>query len=354
MAVHEELTLAPADYFSLLADSFGEAGRSAGFVDRDVGVAGLTIRLRFAGRALLGVLFPALAHLATDAESAGVTIGLWDAQSTGVPLPGFPWQKTDWGPRGTIRGFCDERIRLHFDPGGGTLAMYDPDRSRTAIFAAASAEAIPWYERAAPLRPALHWLLSDRRRHLVHAAVVGRAGRGVMIGGAGGVGKSTAAVACLGAGFDYLGDDYVLVSIEEEMPVAYSLYATAKLDPASVTGMPWLKGEFIKHDSLKDDDRKMVVPVYEIRGDQVRARAGLCAIVLPRVTGARKSRMRPVSAAEALRALAPSTIIQMPHEARAALDTLADLVRRVPSFRLELGTDLDSVPAVLDRLLETT
>ena len=178
MAVHEERALAPADYFARLADSFGEAGRSAGFVDREVAVAGRILRLRFAGPALLAVMLPALAHLVTEAETVQATIGLWDAHSTGVPLPGYPWQVADWGPRGTIRGFDDEQIRLHFDPGGGTLTMYDPDRSGTAIFAVASAEAIPWYERAAPLRPALHWLLSGRGRNLVHAGVVGRAGKG--------------------------------------------------------------------------------------------------------------------------------------------------------------------------------
>ena len=237
MAVHEERALAPADYFARLADSFGEAGRSAGFVDREVTVAGRTLRLRFAGPALLAIMLPALAHLVTEAETAEVTIGLWDAQSTGVSLPSYPWTSADWRPRGSIRGFDDERIRLHFDPGGGTLTMYDPDRSGTAIFAVASAEAIPWYERAAPLRPALHWLLSGGSRNLVHAGVVGRGDRGVLIGGASGSGKSTVAVACLEAGFDFLGDDYVLVSLEEE-PVAFSLYATAKLDPTSLAMMP--------------------------------------------------------------------------------------------------------------------
>jgi hypothetical protein len=352
LAVHEERSLAPAEYFARLAGSFDEAGRSTGFVDRELAVAGRTIRLRFAGEALLPVVLPALAHLVTKAKTAEVTIGLWDAQSTGVPLPSYPWQRTDWGPRGTIRGFHDERIRLHFDPGGGTLTMYDPDRSGTALFAVASAEAIPWYERAAPLRPVLHWLLSGRSRNLVHAGVVGRADRGVLIGGAGGAGKSTVAVACLEAGFDYLGDDYVLVSLEAE-PVAFSLYATAKLDPASLAMMPWLEGTVTAHDGLNDGRRKMVVPVYELRGDRLRSRAGVCAIVLPQVIGGRKSRLHPVSAAETLRALAPSTIIQMPHEARSALDTLGDLVRRVPSFRLELGTDLDSVPPLLETLLGT-
>jgi hypothetical protein len=352
LAVHEERALAPADYFARLAGSFAEAGRSAGFIDRELAVGGRTLRLRFAGQALMPVLLPALAHLVTEAEAAEATIGLWDAQSTGVPLPSYPWQTTDWGPRGTIRGFHDERIRLHFDPGAGSLIMYDPDRSGTAIFAVASAEAIPWYERAAPLQPALHWLLSGRSLNLVHAGVVGRADRGVLIGGASGSGKSTVAVACLEAGFDYLGDDYVLISLEEE-PVAFSLYATAKLDPASLAMMPWLERAVTAHDGLNDGKEKMLVPVYELRGTQIRTRAGVSAIVLPQVTGGPKSRLHPVSAADTLRALAPSTIIQMPHEARAALDTLADLARRVPSFRLELGTDLDSVPALLDTLLET-
>jgi hypothetical protein len=196
----------------------------------------------------------------------------------------------------------------------------------------------------------LHWLLGAASRHLVHAGVVGRDGRGLLIGGASGAGKSTVAVRCLEAGFDYLGDDYVLVSLERD-PVAFSLYATAKLDPASLAMMPWLEKGVTSHDGVNDGKWKAVLPVYELRGDRLRPHATVSAIVLPSVTGERKSRLQPVSAAEALRALAPSTIIQMPHEARAALDTFARLVRQTPGYRLELGADLDAVPSLLDELL---
>ena len=348
MAVHEDSALVP-EYFRRLEEAFAEAALSAGVVERRLGVAGRILRLRFAGPALAEVLLPALAHLRTDTASVDGTIRLWDTESTGVPVPSFPWDPTDWGPRGTIRGFGGERIRLHFDPAAGTLTMFDPARS-TAVFAVASAGAVPWYERAAPLRPALHWLLGAASRHLVHAGVVARDAHGLLIGGAGGAGKSTVAVRCLEAGFDYLGDDYVLVSLDGA-PVAFSLYATAKLDPASLALMPWLESAITAHDGLNDGRRKAVLPVYDLRRDRLRPSATLSAIVLPSVTGEPKSRLRGVSATEALRTLAPSTIIQMPHEAGAALDTFARLVQATPSYRLELGTDVDAVPSLLDGLL---
>ena len=73
----------------------------------------------------------------------------------------------------------------------------------------ASSERLSLYERGKPFRVLLSVWLHDRGVQVVHAALVARGDRGVLLPGRGGAGKTTSALTCLLAGFRYLGDDYV-------------------------------------------------------------------------------------------------------------------------------------------------
>jgi hypothetical protein len=78
----------------------------------------------------------------------------------------------------------------------------------------------------------------------------------------------------------------------------------------------------------------------------------LSAIVLPRRAPA-GGEPEPATAAEALRDLAPSTILFLPHAgATGTFAALGRLVRRLPAYRLPLGPDLAEVAGRLGRVLE--
>ena len=100
--------------------------------------------------------------------------------------------------------------------------------------------AVPWWERAAPLRAeALFWALAGQGRHLVHAGAVGDERGGVLVAGASGSGKTTVTLAALLHGLSYVADDYVLLHDRGEL-TACSIYGTAKLDGGHVTRFPTL------------------------------------------------------------------------------------------------------------------
>jgi hypothetical protein len=61
--------------------------------------------------------------------------------------------------------------------------------------------------------------------------------------------------------------------------------------------------------------------------------------------------VRPISAAEGLRAVAPSTVVQSGFGGAGSLAMLADLVRRVPSYALDLSPDPAANAAAVDRLV---
>ena len=179
-------------------------------------LAGVRVRLRFAGGALEPLLFPALAHLqaaeATASDPPALTVSLFDtACRLGEPTPAPAWGPEDYGVKGEIVGFNDERIRTVFQPGVlFILHLYDAHRRsgillgrRTARRALVGVELSPAHD--APLVGGTH---------TAAARPCGRGrpgGRGVLVAGNSGAGKSTTTLACLEAGLDYVGDDYVLV-----------------------------------------------------------------------------------------------------------------------------------------------
>ena len=73
----------------------------------------------------------------------------------------------------------------------------------------------------------------------------------------------------------------------------------------------------------------------------------LRALLLPRVTGRPATTLNPASKSAALLALAPSTIIQLHTAGRDALERMTALVRQVPCYNLELGTDIAGIAPVL-------
>jgi hypothetical protein len=69
------------------------------------------------------------------------------------------------------------------------------------------------------------------------------------------------------------------------------------------------------------------------------------AVVLPRVAQIPVSLLRQATTAEALLRLAPSSVLQLPFIKPAdALQRMAEMLRHVPSYWLDLGTDFDSIP----------
>jgi hypothetical protein len=56
--------------------------------------------------------------------------------------------------------------------------------------------------------------------------------------------------------------------------------------------------------------------------------------------------------AATLAALAPSTIFQLPRAGGEAFKFLATFARGLPCFSLEAGTDLSTIPPVIERLLD--
>jgi hypothetical protein len=327
-------------YTAELREAFARAcRRRGGSVDHHLDLAGRHLCLRFAGPALVPAILPALAHHPSALEGdPDLEVELWDSASTGVPMPPFPWAPSDVVARGEVRDFSGSRVRMLLDP-SYSLTVWD-ETTCCGVFGTPAVGRVQWYERAAPLRALLHWSLAGPARHLVHSGAIGDERGGVLVAGPGGSGKTTTTLACVEAGMGYAGDDYVLIDLEPR-PTAIALYGTAKIDDEGLARLP----EIAKVPSTVDaqDGRKTVLDLGSHRPEVMQRKIPISAVLLPRIASGR-TRLCRATAAEALRALAPSTILQHSHKSAGGFAVMAALVRRVPSFTLHLG----------DRPLETT
>ncbi len=310
-------------------------------------VAGHTVRLRFAGPCLERLLMPALEHLATgSAGPVALTVALFDAQSTGVAPPPPPWAVADQGPRGVIEGYNSPQFRTVYQPGSDVLLLYD-SLERSGVYWTPDHRRVPYWETSFPLRSVFQWWLEDQPLQLAHAAAVGLPEGGVLIAGPSGSGKSTTALACLESGLLYAGDDYVLLGTSPLW--AYCLYNTAKVASDVEAWFPHLGAAASNPE--RSTAEKALLFLARWAPQKLIAGFPICALLVPRVTGLRETRLVRCGAGEAFRALAPTTLFQLPGAGRAAFDKLGSLVREVPAYRLELGTDLPGIPrAILDLL----
>ncbi len=337
----------PVEFSEAVARAFGEAAAAHGTVERCYALGGSTVCLRFAGAALLPRLTPALEHRRVPAAKAQLTLHLWDGASTGVGLPPPPVRLGEPLPRGEVRGLENEQLQLAVGLDAASVSLLHTGTGHGYYWIRAAAD-VSVHERGAPLRSLLHWWMRPRGRHMVHAAAIGTAEGGVLLAGRGGSGKSTTALACLSAGLSFAGDDYCLLSIEDA-PHIYSVYSSAKVAAAQLRHFPLLEALVANGEELGEE--KALVFLQPTRAAQLVAGFPLRALLLPRITGQPDARLTRASAFEALRALAPSSIMQLPGAGAAEFQSLSQLVQRVPCYWLELGTAVAEVPAVIQTLL---
>ena len=337
-----------ADYLDRVAAANDRAAAAAGgYIDRFYRVAGLTLRLRFAGPALLTHLTPALEHLASEPrDDASLTLQLFDTASTGVTPPAPPWDEGVFEDFVRVEASLDGALAGAFHESTFVVLQAQLDR---ALYWVDAPEDVHWWETGSPFQGILHLWLGTHGVQVAHAAAVGDAEGCLMIVGHGGAGKSSTSLACLDAGLGLIGEDYCLLT-GPEPPTVHSLYSSAKAGDDTLGRLPFLRPMVRNPDRTPPD--KALCLLAEHLPERLLAAAPLRAVAIPHVTGRAETVVEPASPAAALRALAPSTLLQLRGTDGAAFTRLARAVRSVPCHHLHLGSDPAGVAAACRSLLD--
>jgi len=319
--------------------------------------AGRFAQIRIVGTRLVKQMTPAIQHLLSvkaNTSLTGLKIDFWEENETGIACPlesvevngpeRTPWRQGEWG---FTVGSCEDRFigrrRLGMD-------MWLDREDQHIIGCARDPERFSLLERGNPVRFPLFLWHGDQGAEVIHAGLVSRRGHGILLAGRGGVGKTTVALASLARGFDYLGDDYVaLQPMDDGSFAGHSLYSSAWLTDSHLSRFPSLIPNAAR--GTRPDQNRNLIFLYSGFADRLPCSVPIRVVVLPRVSDGSFTRFRAASKREALLALAPTSILNLPSTGSRTLARMARLVDQLPCFWLELGADLPMVPDSLDSLL---
>jgi hypothetical protein len=327
--------------------SYDAAADAVGAQTRDLQIADRALRLRIAGGDLQRRLGPSFAHLGSAGDAVpALTVSVWESNESGAPPPVPLPVPSDEDPEDARVQFDDGSLRVTCWPRQRVMAGFDR-ATREAWWWIADARDLAWWEAAAPLRILLHWWAVAEGCRLIHAGAVGLDRSGALIVGRSGSGKSTLSLACLQSQrLRFVGDDYVWLE-DGAPPRAHTLYATAKVVPGGEWRVPHVRARRAE----SGDDAKMVVDVHEQYPDRIAVAVPVDVVLMPRITGG-PPRVSAAHPADVFRALAASTVLQLPDAAAAGtLATIRRLLETTETCHLDLGDDLDAAVRLVEELL---
>jgi hypothetical protein len=313
-------------------------------------LAGVAARMRVVGAPLAADLTRAFAP-ALSARPAGpveLEIDVWDEAETGVHWPEEDedgWEG-GWELDGDLVWLSTDRrvLRGH----GPTWHYRFARRASRIVGSVSSAATQSVVELGRPLNLPLSLWHLDRGYQVIHGALVSRNGRGALIAGRMGAGKSTVALACLEAGYEFLGDDHVAVAVDGENDLGHGIYGVARLAAADLARFPALEAASLEGAGAT----KLLIRLAELPDVRFAPAAEIRALVLPRVGRGEGAQASEASGAETLLAMVPTSVFRQPlrHGTR-GVEPLARLAERVPAYWLESGSDNGSIAEAVDQML---
>ena len=98
-------------------------------------------------------------------------------------------------------------------------------------------------------------------------------------------------------------------------------------------------------------DEKALFFLHELFPLQLGTQLPIRALVMPRLELDALTTLGPASPSEAVRAIAASTIVQLPYAGDEVIRAIAATARRVPAFHLQIGSDAAvRLPLILSEL----
>ena len=293
---------------------------------------GISICMHFLNEKARNVFSRPFSHLETEEkENSGFDIYVIHGGPAEEPIEGWRRFEREASEERKLLTYGKDGTYVLYNYESKVLAGYDSKRKK-ACYYIPSLDMLPLYEMAAPMKIVFHHFAQDHGMILVHGAAIAMDGIGVLIAGRGGSGKTTTAICAALGGFDYLGDDYVI--LDPENKAIHSLYSSSKIRWDSEKLLPELGSLAVNG---RNEDKGYFF-MNEIN-DRVRKSVRLRAVVIPKLGGEDPSYAR-ISGITALRVLSSSTIFQMPGSGQRILGEISRVLRDIPVYEMILGRDV--------------
>jgi hypothetical protein len=221
------------------------------------------------------------------------------------------------------------------------------------VFDHASRRGVTWFPDAAvpawaigqPCSPLIPAIIEQTDWCMAHAAAVGRDGRFLLLVGSGMAGKSTATLACVRAGWDYAGDDFVLLNPGRGLVAP--LYSSVRLRQSGAAEFqPLADAAFMVSDDEGAARFELRLPVPP-KGGQ------LAAILSLRRRGVPGVRVEPARPMDYMGPLLRDSTARAPGSAPGMTRKLLTVGHMAPAFVVDTGTEPAAIPAGLNSFLGT-
>jgi hypothetical protein len=240
-----------------------------------------------------------------------------------------------------------DRLFIHHDE--HLQAVCDPETGKTE----------GWFDNRSPNL----WLMSHpfftlpliecaKRRGLynLHAAGLTRNGRGLLIAGTSGTGKSTLTLALMRAGFGFMGDDMVFIVKRPDGLRILGFHDEIDLTDDTARMFPEL--HFLLDRPTRPGWPKRQLLAEDVYDVNIAREANPEVIIFPRVAHTQRTAITPISTGQAFMELMPSILLMEKRSSQEHLNALSELARQCRSYRLDTGHDIDAIPDLLRSLLE--
>ncbi len=316
----------------------------------DLTIANHNVRLISPYEPLINILRPAIEHLSSDFSNEAIDfkIFLIDlSRAEGLPLPSIPWEPL---LRRGHRGILVDGMYLQFvhieETDVKILSAYD-SRNDRAYYIVSSTERLPWYISGAPMHEILYWWVRSKNMHILHCGVVGNDSNGVAFLGAKGAGKSIMVLTCLENGFQYVSEDYCVVT-NDEKPIAYNLYNSAKFTNFTFEKFPHLAA-FKKNE--KTVNGKYLVYYKDVYPDKMANKLPIKALISLNLEIDAASSLKKIDVDKAFLDMIASTTLQNPIYELSSTDFFQKLKQKTPGYELTYGRDTETTLDLLTNLV---
>ena len=320
--------------FSLLVSDLRKMTANAQYSNENCfAIAGKGIRLCCVDFQPSELLFSSIRHLFNPAENkADCETFYCFLKDTDALLAFLPEQLARTKGRYIYNG---DEGRFAVSVEFGFFSLYSAVYNETYIWLCKDKDLLEVYITH-PFRMELGWWAQRNGFEFLHSAVVGAGGRGVLISGAGGSGKSTLSMSVLLSGMDFLSDDYLLVK-KEERPLAIRIYGTGYLKEDMLAKLP----EYRRGVLWSSGERDKSLISLNIFGKRIVDTLPLHAIIIPHIAHAEQPVISRNPDVRKLIPLLSSTSYQNRElKNRAVFFGMMQLLRNLPAFDFKLTDDI--------------
>jgi hypothetical protein len=322
------------------ADILGSVSQSEIF-QRVYALPGLILKVVGAGHEVANLLTAAFSHLRAsdyiEAEHETLTWHIGDV-SLISSAPEFPLLPTGMHELGNFN--CSASGHIFIERRSGLVTVYNR-KTHIVTSICDGAGKIENDVIAKPLLRFLMGILQLKGIHLAHSALVGLNGKGILVTGKGGKGKSTISSAALLGGLSFCADDFVALQRTGTGIVGHSLYATLLLHENQLPKHPHLRA-YCRRSHSATVPKTVVILAGNFAGQTVQSLA-IDAITVPHIVAGTASSLQPISRVEALRALTPTSVFSSPWRSVETARFLFDLATELPCYAYHSGSVFEDI-----------